>query len=73
MSRLAESLYGPGALRRTGVLSAVLVMAIFAVGAIDIANGDRPRGVKLLVLGAALSVSMAIGLYLRWKRRRDAL
>jgi len=73
LSRLAESLYGPRALRRTGVVSALFVVAILTLGLVEFVSGNRPRGVRLLVIGAALGLSMAIGLYLRGKRSRDAL
>ncbi len=71
LSRLTEGLYGPTALRRTGVLSALLVVAIFAVGAIETATGNRARGVRLLILGAALSACMAVGIYFSGRSRRD--
>lgn len=73
MSRLTEDLYGPGALRRTGVVSALFVVAILALGLVELVSGNRPRGVRLLVLGAALGLCMAVGIILSRKSGRDVL
>ncbi len=73
LSRLAEGLYGPRALRRTGAVSALFVVAILTLGLVKFVSGNRPRGVQLLVIGAALGLSMAVGIILSKKSGRDVL
>jgi len=73
LSRLTENLYGPRELRRTGVVSALFVVAILALGLVELGRGNRPRGVRLLVLGAALGLCMAVGIILSRRSGRDVL
>ena len=69
MSRVARQMYGPPALKRNGIASAVLLLLMIAAGLFEFFNDDRRLGEKMLVISFALICLIALGWYISPFRR----